>query len=93
MLVFISSWHDVMLRVEGEAGYGWVYSDEGLCSHFSIIQNPMNGCLSAPGWLQVIACCKHATKLQDCAELYHLSKQCYAHLCCQADCASKLALK
>lgn len=44
-----------------------VYADEGLRSRFSITQNPMNGCLLAvelaPGWLQVIVCCKHATKL------------------------------
>lgn len=49
-----------------------VYADEGR-SHFSITQNPMDGCLLAPGWLQVIVCCKHATKLQDCAEPCHWS--------------------
>lgn len=45
-----------------------VYAYEGLSSHFGITQNPMNGCLLAPVWLQVIVCCKHATKLQDGAE-------------------------
>lgn len=44
-----------------------VYADEGSGSHFSIIINPLNSCLQAvnlaPGWLQVIVCCKHAPKL------------------------------
>ena len=73
-----------MVSVEGEAGHGWVtssgsvvYADEGLASHFSISQNHMNACLLAewlaPGWLQVIACCKHASKLQDSAEPCHWS--------------------
>lgn len=43
-----------------------VYADEGR-SHFSITPNPTDRCLLAPGWLQVIVCCKHSTKLQDCA--------------------------
>lgn len=43
-----------MVRVKGEAGYGWVNpvcssgcSDEGLSSHFSIIQKPIDGRLLA----------------------------------------------
>ena len=63
---------------EGEARLGWVnasapavYANEGPSSHFSITRDPVNGCLLAEGlapcWLQVIVCCKHATKLQDCA--------------------------
>lgn len=60
-----------MVRVAGEAigltlSAPVVYADEGL-SHLSITKNPVNGCLlavkPAPGWLQVIVCCKHATKL------------------------------
>lgn len=44
-----------------------VYADEGHSSHFSITQNPANGCLlaakMASGCFQVIVCCKHGSKL------------------------------